>query len=456
MYRNSIEYLRKWCKKPNRKPLIVRGARQVGKSYLVRELGNEFKNYLEINFEKNPEHASLFAATPAKTIGFLESQFNVKIVPQETLLFLDEIQNAPDVLPKLRYFFEEMPELHIIAAGSLLEFLLQEHNFSMPVGRLEYLYLGPMSFEEFLIANKQEGLCQWISHLKMDDEVPLALHEKALEWVRTFLIVGGMPEVVKHFSQSGDLNLCNEIKQSVLNTYEDDFAKYRAKVNVERLRKTYRKIPQLLGQKLVYTKIDVNERAKDLSLALDRLHQARICYKVHHTKASGLPLSAQVNEKVFKLIHLDVGLVTSALGLGLLDLHNSSDLNVIFQGALTEQFVGQQLLYAGLPYQQPELFYWVREKANAAAEVDFVVAHQGKIVPIEVKSGKTGRLRSLHVFANEKKTKLAVRINGDKPNIAKVNSALAGSHASFKLMSIPFYLTGQLLRLLSECSKILQ
>lgn len=450
MYRNKLDYLKKWQKKSNRKPLIIRGARQVGKSYLVRELGREFDDYLEINFEKNPELASLFVDSPVKTVEFLEARFEKKIVPEKTLLFLDEIQSAPQVLPKLRYFYEELPGLHVIAAGSLLEFLLREHDFSMPVGRVEYLYLGPMDFEEFLIAGGQDHLKKWISEFQIGEDVPLALHDKAMEWVRNFLLVGGMPEVVKHYGESRDLGLCDEIKQSVLIAYQDDFAKYGRKINVDRVRKVYRKIPNLLGKKLVYAKIDPQEKAKDLALALELLHQARICYKVHHTSASGLPLAAQVNDKIFKLIHLDVGLVTSSLGMGLIDLHNQPDLNLICQGALTEQFVGQELLYAGAPYQQPELHYWVREKNNAAAEVDFVIAVEGKVIPIEVKSGKTGRLRSLHVFMEEKKSSLAVRINGDKPSLTRTNSALAGNKTSFPLLSIPLYLTGQLMRLIGK------
>lgn len=446
MNRVSLEYLKKWRVKSNRKPLIIRGARQVGKSHLVREFGREFESFLEINFERNPEYASLFTTTPAKTIELLQAQFNTKVIPQKTLLFLDEIQAAPAVLPKLRYFYEEMPDVHVISAGSLLEFLLEEHDFSMPVGRLEYLHLGPMNFEEFLLANGEEALNRWIGGLMPQEATPTALHDKAMEWVSTFLRIGGMPEAVKHYRESRDSGVCDEIKSSIINTFQDDFAKYRAKVDVNRLRKVYRKIPELLGKKLIYAHIDPEERAKDLSLALNMLNRAKICYKVHNTKASGLPLAAQTDDRIFKLIHLDVGLVTTGLGLGLIDFHKHADLNQVFQGSLTEQFVGQHLLYSGTFYQDPELYYWVREKASASAEVDFVTTLNGRIVPIEVKSGKSGKLRSLHVFMDEKKSKLAVRINSEPASMTKTTSVFSRS-ANFTLMSLPFYLVGQIPRL---------
>src|SRR3989338_5188658 len=228
MYRNALEYISKWYRKESRKPLIIRGARQVGKSYLVREFAKrESLSLLEINFEKNPELGDLFNKRPVqKTCDFLEIHYKTRIEPQKTLLFLDEIQAAPQVIPVLRYFYEERPELSIIAAGSLLEFVLKDHSFSMPVGRLEYLHLGPMTFEEFLEANGEQSLKKFIGEFHLKETIPLPLHQRLMEQIRIFCVTGGMPEAVSSFLQNS-WEGCESVKRNMLSTYEDDFSKYR-------------------------------------------------------------------------------------------------------------------------------------------------------------------------------------------------------------------------------------
>lgn len=451
MHRSASHYLDQWRHKPNRKPLIVRGARQVGKSYLVREFGKSFAQFIEINFEKNPEDASLFTNSIPQTLSLLETKFKTKIIPEKCLLFLDEIQSAPAVLAKLRYFYEELPALHIISAGSLLEFLLEEHDFSMPVGRIEYLYLGPMNFGEFLLANTEVSLHDFISNYKLGEKIPISLHQELMQWVQKFFLVGGMPESVYYYAKEKNLAACQEVKHGILNTYQDDFAKYGKKINATRLRRVFQKIPEIVGKKLKYVHIDPHERSKDLAQALDLMNSALVCYKVYHSHASGLPLDAQRDEKIFKILHLDIGLVSSSLGINLLDLHQVADLNLINQGVLSEQFIGQHLLHAGPFYQQPNLHYWVREKRHAAAEVDYIIPCQNRIIPIEVKSGKTGRLKSLQVFLTEKKSNLGIRFNGDVPSVTHAETSLPGQKEKFTLISLPFYLVTQVHRLMANC-----
>ena len=251
MYRISLDYLKKWKDRATRKPLVIRGARQVGKSFLVRLMASEaFANLVEINFERMPDAASLFISkTPRTILPLLEARFNVPIKPGKTLLFLDEIQAAPEVFAALRYFHEEMPELHVIAAGSLLEFVLLEHSFSMPVGRIEYLHLGPMSFEEFLLALGREKLRQWLMRFTLAEVIPDGLHRELLDLVRQYCVVGGMPEAVAAFARNGSYQECEQVQQSILSTYRDDFSKYASKVRHQRVEKVFTKIPRLVGRK---------------------------------------------------------------------------------------------------------------------------------------------------------------------------------------------------------------
>ena len=320
MYRNGLDYLKKWHQKESRKPLIIRGARQVGKSYLVREFARrEALSLLEINFEKNPEAAELFdKRSIKKSCELLEIQYKTRIEPEKTVLFLDEIQAAPEVIPVLRYFYEEQPGLCIIAAGSLLEFVLQEHSFSMPVGRLEYFHLGPMTFEEFLIANGEPDLKKWVNEFSLKDPIPAPLHQKLMDQVRIYCVTGGMPEAIHAFLENSQEE-CEAVKKSILSTYEDDFSKYRKRVPDLRMRKVFQKMPRLIGEKLKYVNIDPMERSKDLSLALDLLCMARVGYRVYCSASNGIPLGADINQKFFKLLFLDVGLVSSACGLSRID-----------------------------------------------------------------------------------------------------------------------------------------
>ncbi len=452
MYRSASDYLLKWKNRKRRKPLVIRGARQVGKSYLVSMFAEQnFSDFIEVNFERNPEMKSLFTGTPEKIIKLLELKYNKKIDIENTLLFLDEIQAAPEVFAKLRYFYEEVPELHIIAAGSLLEFLLENHTFSMPVGRIEYLHLGPMTFEEFLTANGNTMLVDFIQNFSLSEDVPESVHSDLISLFKAFLIIGGMPEAVSAFVETKSYHESEIVKESILGTYEDDFNKYSSRVNHGRILNVFKKLPLMVGEKFKYVNVDKNERAKDIAKALHLLEMARIVFLIKHSACNGVPLGSQVNEKKFKITFLDVGLMVSACGMSMLDIENADDVMMVNSGGLCEQFVGQHLLYLNEYYKKPELYYWVREAKSSSAEVDYVISSGTEIIPVEVKAGKTGRLKSLHQFVKEKGVDLSVRINLAKPSVFQESTRVpVGQSVEFNLLSIPFYLVGQVRRLAQE------
>lgn len=450
MDRHAQKYLKNWKSKVGRKPLIIRGARQVGKSYLVRQFARDTGlTLIELNFEKNPELADLFkSGEPSKILRLLEVQLNCEIPLTESLLFLDEIQTVPTLIPLLRYFYEELPALPVIAAGSLLEFVLADHSFSMPVGRVEYLFLGPMTFEEFLHALGEDKLCQFLGNFQLKESVPLPIHERLMELVKLFCLVGGMPEAVKVYQQTTSPQRVDEVKRNILNAYTDDFAKYKPRIHYERMVRVFLKAPLLIGEKIKYVNIDPHDRSKDLSESLHLLGMARIIHQVFHSACNGVPLGAEVNAKIFKILFLDVGLASTACGLGVLDYEKEDDLQLVNQGKMSEQFVGQHLLDARPLYAPPELYYWMREQKSASAEVDYVTAFGSKIVPVEVKSGKTGTLKSLQMFVREKKCHLGVRISSHLPSVTETQTRLPGTDATpFKLLSLPFYLVEQLGRI---------
>ncbi len=453
MYRMSLDYLKEWKIRATRKPLIIRGARQVGKSFLVRLFASEsFGNLVEINFERMPEVASLFASkTPRTILPLLEARFNMTIEPGKTLLFLDEIQAVPEVFAALRYFHEDMPGLHVIAAGSLLEFVLHEHSFSMPVGRIEYLHLGPMNFEEFLLALDREKLRQWLMRFTLTEVIPDGMHRELLDLVRQYCVVGGMPEAVAAFARSGSYQECEQVQQSILSTYRDDFAKYAAKARHRRVEKVFAKIPQLVGRKFMFSHVDPEERARELGSALQLLFLSRVAQQVKHSHGNGVPLGAEADDRTFKVLFLDVGLLCRSCGLNVLDVGKEADLALVNAGSVTEQLVGQHLLMSGASYEEPLLHCWMRDKPNSSAEVDYLIALGSHVIPVEVKSGTTGRLKSLHLFLSEKNLGFGLRFNSDIPSLLDAHTSLAGGKdRPFRLLSLPFYMLGQVRRLCAE------
>jgi hypothetical protein len=453
MKRFALDFLAEWRGRPDRKPLVIRGARQVGKTELVRIFAQQaFDSIVEINLDENPEKASLFDEPDVLTIVWLiEADASEKIVPGKTLLFLDEIQGAPAVLAKLRYFYEKMPELHIIAAGSLLDFSLGAPEYSVPVGRIEFMYLGPMSFEEYLLARGQEELREYLAAFKISERMPEALHAKARAFLREYFLVGGLPGVVKAFIESNlDMKAVVRAQSSLLQTYYADFSKYKRKADVPMLQAVFKNIPATIGSTAKYSNLNPLARSIQVRESLDLLEKARLAFRVFHSGGNGIPLGAEVHPTSFKLLFLDIGLLASFLGLNASDVPLDKDMTLVNSGAIAEQFIGQHLLYCAELYREPSLFYWNRQSKGSTAEVDYLIQAGNRIVPVEVKAGKTGRLRSLQMFVQEKKAPLGLRFNDDRPSVLEARTSIAGKESqAFTLLSLPLYLVEQAERLVS-------
>ena len=361
-------------------------------------------------------------------------------------MFLDEIQACPPALAVLRYFYELMPELHVIAAGSLLDFALREFAHSMPVGRIEYLHLHPLSFEEFVEALEGPALVEYLGRVGVGEPVSAAMEKRFLELLRRYFFIGGMPEPVRVYAERQDLLEVQRIQTSLVATVQDDFGKYGPRRLQELMRQTYRHVAENVGRKMKFVNVSREDRSGDVRRAFELLAQSRVVQPVFRTAANGLPLGAERDERHFKALFLDVGLVNRLCGL---DLVGAEDLITVNEGALAEQYVGQQLLAAALPFEDPQLFYWSREAKNASAELDYVISRHQEILPVEVKAGKTGTLRSLYQFLQEKGRQRAVRFHL-RPAVLEEVSLPGAERTKVQLLSLPLYLSGQLERLLQE------
>lgn len=452
MNRTSLDILKLWIKEPKRQPLVLRGARQVGKTWLIRELAKQLDlRLIEVNFERaESEVTGVFRGKdPRAVMHSLELIAGHAIYPQNTLLFLDEIQAMPDVLANLRWFAEELPALPVIAAGSLLDFVLADHAFSMPVGRITYLHLEPMTFEEFLQAAGEEELLKEISQWTPDLEVHALAHARLSERYRDFMIIGGMPGVVQRWIAGGSPLECAQLQHSLIATYRDDFSKYSRRLPVERIGRVMESIPRMLGQTFKYSRVAAGERATAIRDSLALLCRARLTTRVQASTGMGIPLGGDIRERVFKVIFLDSGLACAALGLTLQRVSDLAGLILVNEGGLAEQSVGQ-VLRAALPhFAERDLYFWSSDRKGAISEVDYLVQHGSRIVPVEVKAGTTGTLKSLHHFMAIRDLKLAVRVNADIPSITEVDiKTTEGVPVKYRLISLPFHLAGQLHRIL--------
>ena len=451
MKRDRTQFLINWLHSKTRKPLVIRGARQVGKTWLIRDLAqSQEKHLVELNLEKRLELSSLFSSNnPKEILTHIAATMGYKIEASKTILFLDEIQAAPHLLSKLRWFAEELPELPVIAAGSLLDFALAKHEFSMPVGRIGYMYLEPLSFEEFLDATGSHELRVYLQNYTWELNIPEAIHMQLMKNVKEYLVVGGMPAAVSSWATERTTEAVNQIHFDLLATYRDDFAKYSGRLVTERLEEVMSSVPRQLGKKFVYKSANSEISSTPLKQALDLLSKARICHRVADTSANGLPLEAEADEKFTKVIMLDCGLCAASLGLSLHQLRAVSEISMINSGGMAEQLVGQVLRTLFPAYVPPCLYYWHREKKGSEAEVDYIIQHEDQVLPIEVKAGSTGSLKSLHQFVKEKKKTIAIRVNADIPTRGPVQVKDSfGTVIEYKLLSLPFYLLGQLHRLI--------
>lgn len=410
MKRMIDSYLREWRSSSIRTPIILRGARQVGKTHAARELGKLFSECLEINFELLPEAKPLFEENllPDRIVRELELLSGKKITPGLTLLFFDEIQAAPKALQSLRYFFELMPELHVIAAGSLIDFEIDK--IGLPVGRVQSLYMYPMSFVEFLAALGEHLLIEEIMRRGPEKELPPVIHHKCLRLVAEYMALGGMPAVVDCWRTLKKPRECTKVHKRILTSYRQDFGKYARLSQVKYVSLLFKSIPQQLGKKFKYSEIEGDFRKRDLRPALDLLEKAGIACKVHSASGSEL-LGSHVDEEDYKVLFLDVGLAQSELSLNLSRWFIQPFPEFIKKGAHVESFVGQELLAYSDPLDEGNLYYWNR-KGVKSAEIDYLIQLEEFIIPVEVKSADGRSLKSLHVFLNDhQKTPYGIRFS---------------------------------------------
>ncbi len=410
MQRDLLINLNEWALGDHRKPLILRGARQVGKSWLVKKLGKQFDNFIEINFDRNPELTTLFEQTvePRKLIKLLSNYTDTEIIAGKTLLFLDEIQNCSRAITSLRYFYEEMPDLHVIAAGSLLDFEL--NKISIPVGRISFLYVYPLSFGEFLLALGKENLRKMIIENGFK-ELPELFHNQLIDFTGIYSFIGGMPEVVQRYIDIGDLKKCMEIQSDILQTYKRDFNKYAKKHQLKYLEKVFTSIPLQTGTKFRFVSVSREHKSKDLLEALDMLCMAGVANIVYHSSSNGIPVHSEIDIKKFKVFFFDVGLAQRILNLDFRPLMLNPDISQINNGAIAELFTAQELTAYSNPGEEYYLHYWHREAKSSNAEIDFVIEQNGKVIPIEIKSGHVGKMRSLKLFMESKKTACGIKIS---------------------------------------------
>lgn len=392
LQRLAEKQITNWKDSARRKPLIIRGARQVGKTWLVENvLAERFKNFVKIDLEKRRDLHVHFsgALEPQSILNHLELTTG-RIIPGKTLLFFDEIQACPRAITALRYFYEEMPELHVVAAGSLLEFAFGE--ISIPVGRVQYLYMHPMTFYEYLIAMGKEQMAEHT--LSSPDNVATSIQEIILNELRSYFFVGGMPECVKTYRDSGSMIETFQVQSEILDLYRDDFSKYNPRTNTTCLDGVFLNVAKSIGEQLKYTRLNEGYSSQMNHKAFDLLVKARIIHKIPSCDPSGLPLGATANQKKFKASMLDIGLMQRLCQVPVELELQQKNLLAIYRGKLAEQFVAQELL----AWHSSELFYWAREARGSSAEVDFLVVRKGKIYPVEVKSGAGGSLKSLHLM----------------------------------------------------------
>ncbi len=412
MKRRIDRFLLEWKDDRERRVLLIRGARQVGKTYSVRQLGSSFDHFLEVNFEEEPDVHTFFGRSlnPDGICEKLSAYYRTPITQGRTLLFLDEIQACPRALSSLRFFHEKTPNLHMVAAGSLLEFALEEIP-SHGVGRIQTLFMYPMSFHEFAEALGERSLLDLLAGADADQPLEEPFHRRLVDYVRTYQLVGGMPAIVEAYVTYRDLNRCMRLLDSLRVSLHDDFAKYKQRSPVERLAEVFRAISYQAGGKFKYARVDSHSSSPSLKGALGLLIKAGLAYKVHHTSARGFPLGAQMDPMKFKVLPVDIGIHQRVLGLDMADHLVASEVDLVNKGSLAEVFVGLELIHNDSPHIEPALHYWHREARGSQAEVDYVIQRGGTIIPIEVKAGTTGKMRSMHLFIHERNTPRGIRLS---------------------------------------------
>ena len=434
--REIDKYLLSWKNEKNRKPLVIRGARQVGKTFSALIFAKKyFKNTIHINLE-NPEHLKSFQE-PISLKEFekiIKVNFKKTIDPGKTLIFIDEIQNSPSLIKLLRFFKEEWPKIHVIATGSLLEVIIKKEGFSIPVGRVEYLYLHPLNFFEYLDAKKEKELLRFLKNIQLGEKIPLAIHQRAMNIFYEYTMIGGMPEIVKLFLEGETIEKLKTTYSSIFRGYCEDVYKYSSVANAKYLKYSIERLPLFAGNTITYEKFgEMENKSRETKNSFNTLQDAMIIYQVKATKSIELPIIPQ-NKRPKKIIFLDVGLVNHQMGI-LEEYLKIKDLNDFYKGRIAEQIVGQNIL-SQFTHSPAKIFYWAKEKPKANAEIDFCLTKNNKLIGIEVKSGKTGRLRSLYQFSQDVKNNQIIRIYDGEFKKEKIEI----KNKKSELISIPFYL----------------
>ncbi|HNW93180.1 MAG TPA: AAA family ATPase [bacterium] len=420
MNRNIDQELLKWRDDNEHKPLILRGARQTGKTYTARTLGRSFRNCAEINFEEKPAAGVFFAGelTAQNICEKLAAFCGVPIRPGETLLFLDEIQACPNALAALRFFHEQMPGLHVVAAGSLLEFALQETP-SLGVGRITSRFMYPLTFTEFLDAVGDGALLPVIDAADFSHPVDAPFHQRLCERLRIYLLLGGMPEVVRTYAETHDIARCQRIIDDLLVAFHDDFGKYRRRVPAARLNEVFRSVAAQTGTKFFCSSANRELKSTAVLNALALLVKAGLALQICHSSGRGLPLGAQQQSRKFKAMLCDIGLHQCLLGLDVPAHLTANEIALVNGGSVAELFVGLHLAAHAPAHRRPELFYWHREARGANAEVDYLIQRSDTVCPVEVKAGTRGGMKSLRLFMKERSLTCGFRVAME--NFARVD-----------------------------------
>lgn len=423
-----------WKNDSRHKPLLMRGARQVGKTTAVRRLAERFETFIEVNLEIDDEVRGFIEQSfdIQALIAIIEIRYGKRIIPGETLLFFDEIQVCPRAVMALRYFYEQFQPLHVIAAGSLLEFALAEVG-DIPVGRVRNIFVYPFSFAEFVAALGGELLLEHARKAERGSVLSESAHEKLLDHLKTFLVVGGMPAAVLAYQETKSFLAARNEQRDIMQNLKEDFAKYKTRIDPSVLRMTLRSVIEQIGQQFTFSNSDLELTYAKAKSCTDLMERAKIIMRIDCTHANGIPLGGDVNPKDNKFMLLDTGLYLYEAGLDLAEWINDTPAKFVNRGKLAEMFVAHELKKRGSPLDDNPLYYWHRENKNGKAEVDFVVQYRNVPLPIEVKSGVKGSMKSLHILMDEKSFTLGVRTSEEN----------FGSLDNGKIQIVPLYFIGE-------------
>lgn len=438
MYRKKIEELIKWKNKKTKKPLIIKGARQVGKTWLMKEFGkNYYENYAYINFDNNERMKTLFSGDfdIDRIIQGLKIETNTNIEKEKTLIIFDEVQEVPTALSSLKYFYENAPEYNIIAAGSLLGIALHEGT-SFPVGKVEFMSLTPLNFNEYLLAIGEENLNQLI--LEQDFKLLEIFKDKIINYLKEYMYIGGLPEVVSTYITNKDFAEVREIQKRLLESYENDFSKHAPNNIVTRIRDVWNNIPSQLGKenkKFIYGLIKEGARAREYEIAINWLVDTGLIYKVNRINDYKKPLKAYQDLNAFKLYIFDIGLLTAMTDLNIKTLIEKDEIFTEFKGSLTEEYVLEELKSS----LDISVFYW--SNSEGSSEIDYIIELENNIIPIEVKAGVNLQAKSLKTFIKKYNS------------LVNIRTSLREYKKEKNITNIPLYMIGNIKNIITKDNK---